>query len=292
MRLLPWCCALLLAGPVAATPAMWVVKDADTEITLFGTIHALPKASGWLKPSVSARLDAADTLVLEAIIPEDRYALAPLVAELGMRPGLKPLTTRVSKALAADVTRTAAAAGLPIAALDRMETWLAAITLSEATLARMGITSDAGVEPVLEARARAAKKAVIGLETPEQQLRYFDNMPENDQIAMLEATLGDLGTAKADTDKLIALWQSGDVETIARDFAKEARASPLLQKVLLTDRNKRWADWITGVMRRPGKVFVAVGAGHFGGPDGLLALLAGRGLRAERIEDPTPASKP
>jgi uncharacterized protein YbaP (TraB family) len=275
---------LLLAGSAFAAPAMWVIRDADTEITLFGTVHALPKGDIWLSPAIAAQLDAADTLVLEAVIPADRSSLASLVSKLGFRPGLKPLKTRVSKKAAPRVATVAAAVGLPLAALDGMETWLAAVTIDEATLASLGIAADAGVEPALEARARAQKKSVIGLETLKQQLQYFDMLPEADQVAMLEATLDDIGRAREQTDKLIALWRAGDIETIERDFAKEANASPRLMKVLLTDRNARWADWIAGVMKRPGKVFFAVGAGHFGGQNGLLALLKARGLVAERVK--------
>lgn len=284
MRVLLWALALWLAAPVAAAPGMWVVRDGDTEITLFGTVHALPKGEEWMTPAVEARFDAADTLVLETVIPEDPFALAPILAEIGVRPGLKPLAARVSAEVAPRLAPAAAKAGLPLAALDRMETWLAAITLSEATLRSMGIVSDAGVEPALMVRARAAKKAVVGLETPEQQLRYLDGLPEADQVAMLEATLDDLKQAREDTERLIGLWRVGDVETIAQEFTKDAKASPLLTRVLLTDRNARWADWVSGVMKRPGKVFMAVGAGHFGGPDGLLALLAAKGLPAEKLQ--------
>jgi uncharacterized protein YbaP (TraB family) len=276
--------ALLIAAPALAAPGMWVVRDADTEITLFGTVHALPKDDPWFGPAIKARLDAADTLVLETIIPADKAALASMVMAMGTRAVPKPLTARVSKQAAPELALAVQRAGLALPTFDRMDTWLAATVLGEASLAQIGVTADSGVEPALEARARAAGKPVIGLEAIEQQLGYFDAMPEADQVAMLEATLDDLGTAKADTELLIALWRTGDIEAIARDFAKEAKASPLLMKVLLTDRNARWADWIAGVMKRPGKVFIAVGAAHLGGPEGVVALLAKKGLVAEKAE--------
>lgn len=275
---------LLVAAPAAAAPGAWEVRDADTRITLFGTIHALPKEEAWLVPALAARLDAADTLVIEAIIPEDKYALAPVVAEIGLKDGLKPLAQRVPAEAGGRLAAAMLATGLPTAALDRMKTWLAAITLGEAGLRAMGITSDSGVEPALEARARAARKSVVGLETPEQQLRYFDALPEADQVAMLEATLADLAVAKVDTERLIAYWRAGDIDAIAREFDKEAKASPLLKTVLLTSRNRRWADWVAGVMKRPGKIFMAVGAGHLGGPEGLLALLRARGLAVTPVD--------
>ena len=165
-----------------------------------------------------------------------------------------------------------------------MKTWLAAITLSQSALEAQGLSTASGVEPALTARAKAGSKPVIGLETVEQQLRYFDALPDADQTALLTATLDEMKTMKADTDRLVGLWQAGDIEAIARDFAREARASPTLERVLLTERNARWANWIGGVLKQPGHIFVAVGAGHFGGPHGLIAMLKARGLAVERVE--------
>ena len=287
MRLLAMPLALLLAAllavPAAAAPGLWVVRDGDTEISLFGTVHALPRGDPGLPPAVLAQLAAADTLVLETVLPEDRMALAPLFGAIGMRPGQKPLLQRVAKPTAARLAATVAHTGLSMTQLDRMATWLAALSISETALATIGISSETGVETRLTSAARAAGKPVIGLETPEQQLRFFDNLPEADQVLMLEATLDEVEGAQGEVDTLIALWRAGDVDAIARDFARDAKASPLLAKVLITDRNARWADWIAGVMNRPGKVFVAVGAGHLGGPQGLLELLKAKGLTVEKV---------
>lgn len=277
-------CWLALAAPLLAAPRYWVIRDADTEITLFGTIHALPKDTDWFGPALTARLDAADTLVLEAIVPADPTALMPVIARIGMPPGLKPLADRVPAAAVPRLTAAAVTAGVPMATLDRMDSWLAAMTLSNAALAGIGVSADAGVEAALAARARARNIAIIGLETAEQQLLYFDGLPAADQTAMLLATLDDVTTARADMTDLLALWQAGDVDAIARDFDDETRATPLLRQRLLVNRNARWADWIDGVMKRPGKLFIAVGAGHLGGPDGLLALLRARGLAVEGPE--------
>ncbi len=283
MRLLFGMLALLVAAPVAAAPALFVVRDADTEITLFGSVHALPKGENWQSPRILGRFEAADTLVLEAVMPEDPLALAPVVQRLGFVQGGKPLAARIAPEFAGKLAPAAAASGVPIAALDQMATWLAAVTLSEASFAAMGLSPADGVEPTLTARAKAAKKPIIGLETAEQQLGFLAGLPEADQVKMLEATLDDVAAAKQETAKLMAAWRAGEVETIARDFARETRASPVLQATLLTNRNRRWADWMVGVMKRPGKLFVAVGAGHIGGPDGLVAMLKARGLTVEAL---------
>src|SRR5947209_1667406 len=53
-----------------ANPAVWVVRDADTTIYLFGTIHVLD-ARPWFNDEVRRSFDASNELVMEAIIPED-----------------------------------------------------------------------------------------------------------------------------------------------------------------------------------------------------------------------------
>ena len=280
-----------LPAPAAPMPPAWVIRDADTEITLFPTIHALPAGTRWLSPAVMRRFDTADTLVLETLLPEDRFELAPLVRQLGIDPALPPLVERLPPAAAGAVADAAAACNIPLSALDRMQPWLAAITLAEASLSALGITAVNGVEPALIARARTMKRSIVTLETPAQQLGLFAGLAQADQIAMLQATVTDIATARTDTDRLVSLWQAGDMDSIAAEFSREARASPRLYEALLAARNRRWTDWLVSEMARPGRMFVAVGAGHFGGPEGLLALLAARGLVATREMPPLPAPR-
>ncbi len=287
---LVWLGALLaLAAPAAAAepsaqwPKAWLVKDRDTEITLFGTIHALPKGLPWASPGLEARLASADTLVLEAVVSDDPAAMAAIVSDIGLRGDGKPMAARLKPAELARLQAAAAKAGVPMAALDRMETWLAALTLGNVALARAGIDAQSGVEPQLLARARAAQKPVVGLETIEQQLRFFAGLPDADQRAMLMATIDEADSAGDAMAAMVTLWKAGDVDAIAAEFDKEMQATPLLRQRLIVDRNARWVDWIAGVMRRPGKVVVAVGTGHLGGADGLLARLAAKGLVPEAL---------
>jgi len=274
---------LLIAAPIAAEPAVWVVRDADTEITLFGTLHELPQGVEWLSPRTAARLDAADTLVLETIIPDDRGVMGQLVTTLGYSAKIPPLATRVAPRLRGALDTAVRDAGLAPAALDAMETWLAAITLGDAVLTRLGLDATIGAEAVLGKRMRARGRPVTGLETPAQQLGYFDGLSETDQRALLDATVADTATARADTARLTTAWVTGDVETIARDFRDTLRATPRLATVLLTERNERWAAWIAARLAQPGTVFVAVGAAHLAGTDSVQAKLAVRGIKADRL---------
>ncbi len=274
---------LFVSGFAAAEPAMWRVRSPTAEITLFGTVHALPPGTDWLSPRIAARVDAADTLVLETVLPDDPAGLQPLVTRLGLKAGLPPVAARIAPSKRAALLAGVSSLGLATAQLDGMKTWLAAIAIGDGAVERLGFAQGDGVEAVLTARVRAAGHPVIGLETPEAQLRIFDSLPETDARALLDATVDDLATVRDDTNALVAYWRGGEVDALAADFDKDFRATPRLAKALLADRNAAWADWIAARLATPGKVFVAVGAGHLGGAGSVVARLQAKGLTVERL---------
>lgn len=284
-RIAPLCAvvATLLTAPVAAEPAMWHVRSATTDITLFGTVHALPPGTDWLSPRIAAQLDAADTLVLETVLPDDPAGLQPLVTALGLQRGLPPVAARVAPSKRAALLAGVSALGLTTAQLDGMKTWLAAIAIGDGAVERLGFTQTDGVEATLTARVHAAHKPVIGLETPAAQLGIFAALPETDARALLDSTVDDLATVREDTNALVAYWQAGETDALAADFDKDFRTTPVLAARLLTDRNKAWADWIAARLTTPGTLFLAVGAGHLGGPGSVVALLEAKGLTVERL---------
>ncbi|HPU15255.1 MAG TPA: TraB/GumN family protein, partial [Polymorphobacter sp.] len=272
-----------LSAPAQAAPAMWRVHDADTEVILFGTIHELPVTAVWQSPRLLEAFDAADTLVVEVDIPDDPYVVARAVESMGIQSGLPPLADRVPKDRRDMLFKAVNEAKLPIAALDRMRTWLAAISLSDRLIDAAGFDAENGADTLLMQRARAAMKPIVGLETIEQQLGYFDTLTEADQRKLLVATIDDMGTARADAEKLVADWLAGNIDAIGTNAEKELRTTPELLARLVQQRNARWAAWIEGVMKRPGKVFVAVGAGHLAGADSVQSMLEAKGIKVERL---------
>ena len=284
MRLL---LALLLALPVRAAPAVWEVRTATTTITLFGTVHALPRATDWFSPLIVQRLDAADALVLEAIVPEDPATLLPVVMLLARSPGLPTLASRVSAPLRPRLA--AAQERLRTGSLDAYESWYAALVLASAQDAANGVDPRRGVEAVLTARARLTNKAIDALETPEEQLRLFDLLPPADQDVLLARTVEDLPGARAELTATVADWQAGRTEALAARLNEELASPPGVRKLLLTDRNARFAAWIVNRLNRPGNVFIAVGAGHLAGPDSVQAALAKYGVSAVRLDTAAPA---
>lgn len=272
-------------GPTGrAKPAMWKVADADTTIYLFGTIHLLPKRLEWQTPAMKRAMAASQTLVLEVALDKDPAKLGAVMLKLAKSPNLPPLLDRVPPDKRAIVQAVVTKSGLPLSYLDGIETWAAALALSSSLTGKLGLRYEDGAERKLTAAFEAMKRPVAGLETGGQQLGYFDSLPEAAQRQFLISIAEDSGDADKEFAKMIAAWRSGDTRQIAITFDDEMRLSPELAEVLIRRRNNNWAGWISERMKRPGTVFVAVGAGHLAGKGSVEALVAQRGFKVTRVQ--------
>lgn len=265
-------------------PGLWKVADADTTIYLFGTIHLLPKDLAWTTPAIDGAIKASDALMLETVLDKDAAKTGAIMMELGVSSGLPPLVERVPPETRDALTATVEKAGVPMAVLDKLETWAAALTIASAAFKDLGVSPDYGAERVLTARFEGAKKPVAGFETPTQQLGFFDGLPEAAQRTFLKSVAEGTANAKIEFDKMIGAWGKGDTRAIAVTFDDELRMSPELTEVLLKRRNIAWAEWIGKRMDAPGTVFVAVGAGHLAGEASVDALLSAKGLKVSRVQ--------
>jgi uncharacterized protein len=265
-------------------PAMWKVSDADTTIYLFGTIHLLPKDLAWQTPKMIEAMRASQGLVLETVMDKDPQKTGAIMAQLGMSPDLPPLLDRVPPSKRDALKRVADRSGVPLQVLDRFESWAAALTLASAGMKDLPVSPEYGAEAVLSRRFVGDSKTVMGLETPAQQLGYFDGLPESAQRRFLESIADDDSNAQEEFDAMIKSWTAGDVKKIALTFDDELKLSPELTDVLLRKRNANWTQWIAARMEKPGTIFVAVGAGHLAGADSVNAMLAKRGFRVQRLQ--------
>ena len=270
-------------SPVAdADPALWVVRDADTTIYLFGTIHVLRPGLTWFDEAVRQAFDRSSELKLEIVEPE-AATMTGLIQREGMLHAAPTLTERLPAAERPVLARWMGQIGLPAASYDRMRPWLAATVLQVQSLQRVGYDPASGPETVLSAAARAAGKPVSGLETVEQQIGFFAGLSDGAQVAMLDETLDEMPTLQRSMGRMVDEWSRGETTAIARELNDGIIRSPEAMKVLLTDRNARWADWIKARLGQPGSIFIAVGAGHLAGATSVQAELARRGVRVERV---------
>ena len=81
-----------------------------------------------------------------------------------------------------------------------------------------------------------------------------------------------------------AAWRRGDMTAITRATEQGMLADPQLREALFTGRNRRWTRRVLEAMGKGERPFVAVGAAHLSGPQGLAAMLRASGCAVERAQ--------
>jgi uncharacterized protein YbaP (TraB family) len=268
-----------------ADPALWVVRDADTTVYLFGTIHLLDGRT-WFNDEVKTAFDASRELVLEARLPENPATLQATILQYAMDPQGRTISSRLTPAQNAALNRALGSLGVPAGAFDRFEPWFVTLTLSAAMVQQLGLSADNAPETVLTRAAQARSIPIGELEGMEHQIRIFDAMPAAMQLTQLTETLDELDHVREKFPPLLTAWSAGDPDRMAAIIAEEEGATAddrTLHRILFTDRNTAWAGWIQQRLARPGVVFIAVGAAHLAGGDSVLSLLRARGIQSARV---------
>ncbi|RZJ04327.1 MAG: TraB/GumN family protein [Brevundimonas sp.] len=267
-----------------AGPALWVIKDADSTLYLFGTVHVLRPSTAWGSARVDAAFDSASEVYLEITNPDDQAAVVPLIQQYGLSLD-RPLSSRLTAEELADLNAAAQSMNTTAAQFEPMKPWLVALTLSVAPLVKAGYDPQSGVELILRARANAAGKPVKGLETIDEQIRILAGLSDDTQVAFLRSTLDAFDHATVELDGLVAAWAAGDVVKIRELGIDDLRdESEEVYEALLVNRNTNWAGQIQGLLEGSGTTFIAVGAAHLAGDDSVQAILAKRGVEVERVE--------
>ncbi len=259
-------------------PALWVIRDADSTLYLFGTVHLLRPTTAWGTERVDAAFDSAEKVVLEISNPDDQAAVIPLVQQYGLS-FTSPLSSLLTAEEVAALDTAARTIGLTAAQMEPFRPWFAALTLSVAPLTKAGYDPTSGVELILKARAEAAGKPISGFETVDEQIRIIAGFPEADQLDFLRSTLESFETAATELDALVEAWAAGDVEAIETIGVGPMReSSEEIYQALLVRRNTNWANQIQTMLEGSGTVFIAVGAAHLVGDDSVQEILERRGV--------------
>jgi len=288
------CSLLILAGcsgKDAATevtsklppqPPMWVVSDADSEITLYPTLHILPTETQWKSDEMTKRLADAEEVWFE-IMPgsENDPALQQAMISLGMAPG-SSISSKLSEEETAALKTAIEPIGMPFQVVDQMRPWVVSTFVTVGALIDKGFDPNAGVEKQLEPLVEG--KTIRALETAEGQMRMLASMPEETQLEMLRQSLLEMDEGIEVLTELVADWAVGDVEDIEDELLDEMKSDmPEAYKILFTTRNENWVEQIEEEMKGSGTDFIAVGAGHLVGDDGVPAMLRARGYTVTRL---------
>ncbi len=246
---------------------------------LFGTVHSEDARVTRLPPAVADAFEGAQHLMLELELGAE--TMLSLSTSLFLTDG-SDLQTLLGESLFRRTAQAMAGFGIPEPVLRMMKPWAVATTL-------MMPKTKTGyfLDRVLHDQALQMGKKVSGLETAAEQMSVFEEMSLQEQKEMLQSTVDNLEEIQATLDELIALYLQRDLAGMVRlSEASMADQPPALvermNRQLIVERNHRMTERMLPVLAR-GRVFVAVGALHLPGKEGILALLERRGYRVKAL---------
>lgn len=273
-----------LASPAMAAPAMWRIADEDSQVWLFGSVHAFNSRVKWRTSAFNKALKDSDLVYFEmpTTVSDDEYFQA--MAKLGLNRKGRLLSDYLTKKQQLLLAQVVVALRLNPAVIESMRPWFAAMTISGFAGEIAGGRMRPGVEDSIKREIPNRKER--GFDTLETQLRVLADLSDKTQVKMLMETIsGGGGGASGEPIDLTGSWLGGDVDGLfAPTAAAFGKPGSELFNALLTKRNKRWAGQIKTLLDTDQDVMVIVGAAHFGGSSGLPALLKKRGITVERVQ--------
>lgn len=277
---------LLLPLTALADPAFYRVSKGDEQHWLMGSIHAGKPTLYPLPEPVERAWQQSRALVMEVDMNSISQEQWQGMASLTQLNDGKSLKEYLPAELYQRTLMAGIRYGLDEATLSPLRPWFAAITLTQAAMAKTGFDSQLGIDQHFAGLAAKEGKPVVGFETLLEQLGYLASVGDN-QTLMLASTLDELPMLENAFTAVMKAWQQGDEATLI-NLLKEEMAPPALQswmeQTLLAERNRNWLKKWPSL---PNESFIVVGALHLYGEQGLLAQLEQQGWRITPLTQPT-----
>jgi uncharacterized protein YbaP (TraB family) len=270
---------------------LWKIEGNDLADPsfLFGTIHMIGKEDYILRESAKSALDDAAQITFEINMDDmtDMGAMMPLLMKMFMKNDttLQDLLSEEDYEVVKDHFAQSELP-LPMVFLEKMKPMFLTMLDPEA----MGSLDMEGGEVVsyemeLYEIAQKQNKEIGGLETAEYQMSVFDKIPYKAQAEMLVQGIKvtEDTTAIDQLAVMVEMYKNQDIQAMQEMMEGDGSEIAGYEDILLIDRNKNWIPVMEKMMSEK-KVFFAVGAGHLGGKQGVIALLRAEGYKVTAVE--------
>ena len=281
--------ALMLASAGASAEShplsMWQLNGASNRIYLLGSVHLLREQDYPIPSTIYTAYQDADTLIMELDMDDlDPATTQALVSELGLIEGGRTLMDVMGDDLYARAEEIAADINIPLPMFAQSEPWLAAITVEQLMLTRVGFNPNLGIETHLMGKAAADGKEILGLEEFAQQLGYLDALSIDAQRSLLMQTLSEAKDIEPMMDGLIDAWRQGDVGFLESEMLADMQGYPELYEALVVARNRDWTKQIEALLDDKQNYLIVVGALHLVGEDSLPSMLRRNGKEVAQMK--------
>jgi uncharacterized protein len=261
------------------SPALFIVRDADSTLYLYGTVHALPPNAPWANEAVRAALAEAEEVWTESDMSPERadQFVADLTTSM-LIPADAPLSAQLSATHRTTLRYVEKQLDVE---LDRLAPWQAALMVmswgGEGGRRFLG----AGVDDQLAEAAREQGKRMRWLE--DIDVADFAALSQETQLQFLLFVLDGMQREEAG-EPLDMTWARGDLVSLeASQIASMAVNYPAFYQWIAVARNNAWIEVLAVELQGSGVDFIAVGVGHLLGAHSLVEQLRARGYTVERV---------
>ena len=276
------CLALFSLNAIAET-SVWKVSKGDDFIYVAGTVHLLPASEYPLPSAFAEAYRQADTLVLEAPLPESMAEQQQMLKSL-QYPAGQTLSKQLNPSVRNELHQYLQNLGLPVAMVDNFKPGFVAMQLTLVEMSKAGLSGD-GVDKYFLTQAKTAGKPLQFLETLEFQIELIAQLGAEDPNAFIKMSLAEAKDSSAMLKKLIKAWRAGDMDFIEREVLLKAKQDDATTyRLMFSDRNQRWLPQLQQMFQQPGHELVMVGAAHLPGNDGVLQLLQQAGFTLKQMQ--------
>lgn len=170
----------------------------------------------------------------------------------------------------------------PFGMLERFKPMLISGIIEEQS---MDCETKDGMEMQILSESKSFDKPVDGLETAEFQATLFDSIPYGDQAKELVNSIDSVEQNKAQTKRLVQLYNHQDLEGIDSLSRKDdGGVESHYMDLLLYARNRKWAKLLDTLLPQK-SLLIAVGAAHLPGKGGVIDLLRKEGYTVEPVQN-------
>ncbi len=285
-------CLIMAAGSAAPQStghpiSMWQINGASNRIYLLGSVHVLRQQDHPIPTAIEKAYQDAEILIMEVDVDDlDPIEMAGMVNELGVIKDGGTLQEIMGPSLYDEAADYASQLDIPFLMLAQTEPWLAAITIEQMMLLRIGFNPEYGIEFHLSAKAGEDNKEILGLESVREQLEFLDKLSLSAQRSLLIQTLRESLNIEENLDLLINAWRHGDIDFLEENLLVEMQRYPELYRTLVVDRNEAWVERIRNLIGGQDDYLIVVGTLHLVGDDGVPALLSEIGITTDQLREP------
>lgn len=238
---------------------------------LFGTYHLIGKNFLDTLPGIMRQFSKSNMIVGEVVIGDEMSMAQKLMPMMMLQNNtLDKILTE--KEFAETDSFLKAKAGMDLNTLKMMKPASVQLIIVSMLAPKDISPTNPALDMYFQNEAKAANKAVAGLETIEEQGDILFNTPIERQKDMLLKTIRESARMTAESNLLYEKYKKQDLDAIEKSFLENTDYTAAEMDELLAKRNKNWVQKMPEMMSK-GSVFFAVGAGHLVGDEGLINLL-------------------